>query len=62
VFGVSSDECLNYAMRNRQEWEDCGLEATSQMIQDLEKHLMPEPPTIENFEDELLEAENQIDC
>lgn len=25
VFGVSSDECLTYALQNRAEWEDCGL-------------------------------------
>lgn len=24
VFGVSSDECLNFALRNRAEWEDRG--------------------------------------
>ena len=24
IFGVSSDECLNNAMRNRMEWEDRG--------------------------------------
>lgn len=24
IFGVSSDECLNNACRNRAEWEDCG--------------------------------------
>jgi hypothetical protein len=26
VFGVSSDEYLNYAMKNRQEFEDGGIE------------------------------------
>jgi hypothetical protein len=26
VFGVSSNEYLNYAMKNRQEWEDEGEE------------------------------------
>ena len=26
IFGVSSDECLNYAQRNRDEWEECGRE------------------------------------
>lgn len=24
VFGVSSDECLNYALQNRREWEQRG--------------------------------------
>ena len=33
VFGVSSDECLNYAMQNRMEWEAKGLEATASMLE-----------------------------
>ena len=36
VFGVSSDECLNYAMRNRQEWEERGMEATAELLQKIE--------------------------
>jgi 3'5'-cyclic nucleotide phosphodiesterase len=32
VFGVSSDEYLNYAMRNREEWERRGEEVLEQMV------------------------------
>ena len=31
VFGVSSDECLNYARRNRAEWQRNGREVTERM-------------------------------
>jgi hypothetical protein len=33
VFGVSSDECLNYAMQNRNEWKDRGQELVNEMIE-----------------------------
>jgi hypothetical protein len=33
VFGVSSDEYLNYAIRNRQEWEARGREVVSEMLE-----------------------------
>lgn len=39
VFGVSSDECLNYAERNRAEWEDRGQEIVSSMIEELKAEL-----------------------
>lgn len=32
VFGVSSDEYLNYAMKNRDEWESRGLEVVQEMV------------------------------
>jgi len=32
VFGVSSDECLNYAVHNRAEWEACGEEIVEEMM------------------------------
>lgn len=32
VFGVSSDEYLNYAEKNREEWEERGMEVVSEMI------------------------------
>ncbi|KAG7358992.1 family 3 adenylate cyclase [Nitzschia inconspicua] len=35
VFGVSSDECLNYAMMNRAEWEERGDQITKDMIAEL---------------------------
>jgi 3'5'-cyclic nucleotide phosphodiesterase/Adenylate and Guanylate cyclase catalytic domain len=33
VFGVSSDECLNYAVRNRKEWEEKGQSIVGEMIE-----------------------------
>ncbi|GKY96337.1 hypothetical protein MPSEU_000593400 [Mayamaea pseudoterrestris] len=36
VFGVSSDECLNYAMRNRAEWEVRGEEAVAEMVREFD--------------------------
>ena len=33
VFGVSSDEYLNYAMQNRNEWKDRGQEIVLEMIE-----------------------------
>ena len=36
VFGISSDEYLNYAMKNRKEWEHRGQEVVAEMIQKYE--------------------------
>jgi len=36
VFGVSSDEYLNYAMRNRMEWEEKGHLIVAEMVATLE--------------------------
>ncbi len=33
VFGVSSDECLNYAVQNRAEWEERGQTIVAQLIE-----------------------------
>jgi hypothetical protein len=33
VFGVSSDEFLNYAMKNREEWESRGQEIVAEMVE-----------------------------
>jgi class 3 adenylate cyclase len=33
VFGVSSDEYLNYAQRNRKEWEDRGRDVVHEMVE-----------------------------
>lgn len=35
VFGVSSDECLNYALRNRDEWQERGQYIVAEMMQEL---------------------------
>jgi hypothetical protein len=32
-FGVSSDEYLNYALWNRQEWEERGQEIVAEMVE-----------------------------
>jgi hypothetical protein len=32
VFGAASDECLNYAISNRKEWEEKGEEVVAQFI------------------------------
>jgi hypothetical protein len=34
VFGVSSDECLNYALQNREEWKTRGEQIVQEMIQE----------------------------
>eukprot|EP00934_Nitzschia_sp_Nitz4_P003041 Nitzschia sp. Nitz4//scaffold172_size47551//27808//31430//NITZ4_007145-RA/size47551-augustus-gene-0.38-mRNA-1//1//CDS//3329538762//3031//frame0 len=36
VFGVSSDEYLNYAMKNREEWERKGKDVVAEMVEELE--------------------------
>jgi len=37
VFGVASDEYLNYAMKNREEWERKGQEIVATMLQELDE-------------------------
>lgn len=37
VFGVSSDEFLNYATQNRREWETRGQQIVEEMVATLEK-------------------------
>lgn len=32
MFGVSSDECLNYAIGNRKEWEAKGQQLVAEMV------------------------------
>jgi hypothetical protein len=34
VFGVSSEECLNYALQNRAEWADRGEEMVKEMVKE----------------------------
>lgn len=36
MFGVASDEYLNYAMENRREWEEKGETFVAEMVQKLE--------------------------
>jgi class 3 adenylate cyclase len=42
VFGVSSDEYLNYAKKNRQEWEERGLEVVAGLVEDIKAKLAAE--------------------
>jgi hypothetical protein len=42
VFGVSSDEYLNYAMKNRQEWASRGLEVVAGLVEDTKAKLLAE--------------------
>ena len=35
VFGVSSDECLNYALSNRIEWIERGKEVVAEAMQEI---------------------------
>jgi hypothetical protein len=37
VFGVASDEYLNYAVRNRKEWEDHGREVVDEMVEKVKR-------------------------
>uniref|UniRef100_A0A7S3DSF0 Phosphodiesterase n=1 Tax=Entomoneis paludosa TaxID=265537 RepID=A0A7S3DSF0_9STRA len=43
VFGVSSDECLNYAIQNRAEWEVRGEAAVQEMMEEFAQLDTPEP-------------------
>jgi class 3 adenylate cyclase len=43
VFGISSDEYLNYALNNREEWERRGKEVIAQMITTLSTPLVGNP-------------------
>jgi hypothetical protein len=47
VFGVSSDEYLNYAMKNRQEWKDRGLEVVAVLLEDTQAKLLSEKKAAE---------------
>jgi 3'5'-cyclic nucleotide phosphodiesterase len=40
VFGVSSDEFLNYALNNRTEWEARGQEVVAEMMEAVHKEMM----------------------
>jgi hypothetical protein len=42
VFGVSSDEYLNYALKNRQEWKDRGLGVVGRLVEDTQTNLLSE--------------------
>ena len=46
VFGVSSDEYLNYAVKNRQEWETRGRDVVAEMIETVQKKLNRTPTVL----------------
>ena len=46
MFGVSSDEYLNYALKNRQEWEDRGLEVVAALVEDTHAKLTSEKKAV----------------
>jgi hypothetical protein len=46
VFGVTSDECLNYAMQNRVEWEAKGEEIIKEMVERLKAPKKPVRNTV----------------
>jgi hypothetical protein len=43
VFGISSDEYLNYAQNNRKEWERRGQEVVDQMMKKIPTILVANP-------------------
>ena len=48
VFGVSSKEYLNYAERNRKEWEARGQEVVSELVETVNRVYDPSPPVPES--------------
>ena len=52
VFGVSSDEYLNYAMENRKEWEVKGQQVVAEMV-DKYCHAIQATPRFEELEEEM---------
>ncbi|CAB9497225.1 Receptor-type guanylate cyclase gcy [Seminavis robusta] len=61
VFGVSSDEYLNYAMSNRREWEANGKAVVAEMSAKFLPELIEEDEEVEQFEDELISSEDNND-
>jgi class 3 adenylate cyclase len=59
VFGVSSDEYLNYAMKNREEWEGRGFEVVAGLLEETQTKLLSEKKTAEVAPPL---AEEAIDC
>jgi hypothetical protein len=47
VFGVSSDEYLNYAMKNREEWEGRGLDVVAGLVEETKAKLLSEKKAAE---------------
>ena len=43
MFGVASDECLNYALENRKEWAVKGEAVLEQMVRKIKQEDVPKP-------------------
>ena len=59
VFGVSSDEYLNYAMKNRKEWELRGQEVVESMVEDV-KEAYADSPHIERLAEDPIELTPEL--
>ena len=46
VFGVTSDECLNYALENRKEWEMKGKGIVEEMVEKVKKSKKVSVPAV----------------
>lgn len=51
VFGVSSDEYLNYAEKNRKEWEARGMEVVSAMVEKYTNQLSSQEACLDDVQD-----------
>ena len=52
VFGVSSDECLNYALQNRAEWEARGKAIVQEMLDEVDHE--EKSPVVPNWNNSIL--------
>ena len=59
VFGVSSDEYLNYALQNRAEWEQCGEEIVEEMMSQLAPERLDGDKEEEETDPSLLVGEDE---
>ncbi|CAB9500805.1 Receptor-type guanylate cyclase gcy [Seminavis robusta] len=63
VFGVSSDECLNWALKNRDEFQACGEEIVSEMIQEVKSKFPSSGPSISTKDiTEMMTTESASSC
>ena len=60
VFGVSSDECLNYAELNRAEWEERGQHIVEEMMRELQSSDQQEH-SIVHFDELDDELDNELE-
>ena len=59
VFGVSSDEYLNYAMENRKEWQSRGQQVVAEMVEKY-CHKIEASPRFEELEEEMGGLEERV--